>query len=138
MCRLASFFFRPIDGVPMAVAVLDSHSDTQKKLKLPPDAMPDSWHEGHYDPNGTIECRCIEGDTKTSGECVAFIKAKWPTFKEFFNWAIKEGAELGTLDASGCDLKGLDLPAKLGTLYANGCDLKGVALPDTINVIKNW
>ena len=71
MCRLASFFFRPIKGVPVAVAVLDHHEATAKKLNLDLDNKPDSWHEGHYEPSGAIECRCIEGDKKTAAECVA-------------------------------------------------------------------
>ena len=102
MCDISSFFYRPIEGVPIAVAVLNHHAATKEKLKLDADTGPNSWHEGHYKPNGEIECRGLTGDELSPSECVAEIRAKWPTFIQFFNWAIKEGKTVsGWLDLSG-------------------------------------
>jgi uncharacterized protein YjbI with pentapeptide repeats len=36
----------------------------------------------------------------------------------------------GSLDLSGCDLKGITLPQSVGgSLDLSGCDLKGITLP---------
>lgn len=47
MCKYASFFHNPING-EIKVAVLDSHTSTEKKLNLDPKI----WREGHYTPDG--------------------------------------------------------------------------------------
>ena len=39
----------------------------------------------------------------------------------------------GWLDLSGCDLKGITLPTSVGgSLYLSGCDLKGITLPTSV------
>jgi len=39
----------------------------------------------------------------------------------------------GSLDLSGCDLKGITLPTSVGcSLNLRGCDLKGITLPDNL------
>ena len=120
MCKTASFFFKPIEGVPVAVAVLNDHSATKEKLKLGDDKGVNCWHEGHYTPDGQIACRCVAGDDKTSIECVAEVKLRWPTFVEFFNWAVKEcepdcvtTLDLGSLTSAA----GLTIPSGVKTLY---------------------
>ena len=136
MCRLASFFFKPIEGVPVAVAVLDHHEATKEKLKLDADSGQNSWHEGHYEPNGAIECRCIAGDTKTAAECVAEIRAKWPTFISFFSWSIKEGATVsGWLDLSRLtSAKDLVLPKTV----SGGLDLSGLTSAEREEIRKQY
>ena len=47
---------------------------------------------------------------------------------------IVESYVTGSLDLSGCDLKGVTLPAPVsGWIYLSGCDLKGVTLPATVS-----
>jgi uncharacterized protein YjbI with pentapeptide repeats len=39
----------------------------------------------------------------------------------------------GSLDLSGCDIKGITLPRSVGgSLYLSGCDLKGITLPRSV------
>ena len=46
---------------------------------------------------------------------------------------IVESYNGGSLDLSGCDLKGVTLPSTVGgSLYLSGCDIKGVTLPATV------
>ena len=126
---MASFFHNPING-DILVSDLSSHSETEEKLKLNLKV----WDEGHYLPNGEIECR-VKPDSKiTQEECNERLKNKFPTFVSFFNWAVDNGAIIGgSLDLSGCDLKGIKLPDTVGGwLYLSGCDLKGIKLPKTV------
>jgi len=100
MCQFASFKFRPCGDVPVVVADPNSHGETEKALKLPPDAGADSWHDGHYLPDGTVECRGVEGDTLTPMQCESAIRARWPTFTAFWGWAMRQPGckALTTLD----------------------------------------
>ena len=132
MCRLASFFHNPKTG-DIAVFDLVHHETTATELKL----NQKIWREGHYLPNGKIECRVIDDDHITMDECNERLRSRFPTFKDFFNWAIiesKSNLEFnGDLDLLGCDLKGLTLPQSIGgSLDLSGCDLKGLTLPQSI------
>ena len=103
MCRMASFFFLPKeDDFQIKVAVLDSHSGTEEKLKLNKNV----WREGHYLPDGTIECRVLPEDSMTMEECNNIVKGRYGSFVQFFNWAVKEcGAELaGAAQRSGTNI----------------------------------
>ena len=136
MCKMASFKFRPAGAVELRVAgSLDEHHN------IPGDdgSKPSNWREGHYLPDGTIECRVLDVDKLTADECADKIRKRWPTFTEFFAWAIEEANDgltvSGYFDLSGCT--GLTaLPDGLtvsGSLYLSGCT--GLtALPDGLTV----
>jgi len=147
MCKMASFWHNPITG-DLAVYDLMSHSETQKHLELNENV----WREGHYLPNGTVECRVTDTDRTTQEECDERLKNTYPTFKDFLKWAFTQtvsgwldlrGCDLkgitfpqtvsGTLELRGCDLKGITLPQTVGTLDLRGCDLKGITLPQTVS-----
>ena len=85
MCQFISFFHRPDNG-DIAVAVLDGHSETQEKLKL----NENIWREGHYLPNGDVECRVTDADKTTQEECNERLRSRFPTFLEFFVWCMKK------------------------------------------------
>jgi hypothetical protein len=129
MCRLASFFHNPMTG-DLAVYDITSHSETEKKLNL----NLKIWREGHYLPNGEVECRVTDDDRITQKECDERLKQQYPTFVKFFNWCIGNGAIASEgLDLNGCDLTGITLPETIGGgLYLIGCDLTGITLPETI------
>ena len=139
MCDMASFFYKPIEGVPVAVAILDGHSGTKEKLKLGDDKGPNCWHEGHYTPDGAIVCRGVAGDDKTFGECVAEIKFRWPTFVAFFNWAVKEcGPDcIKTLDLRGLtSAAGLTIPSGVKTLDLRGLtSAAGLTIPKGVEYL---
>ena len=136
MCKMASFKFKPTGAVALRVSgSLDSHHN------IPGDdgSKPNDWREGHYLHDGTIECRVLDVDELTGNECADKIRKQWPTFTEFFAWAIEEANDGltvgGSLDLYGCT--GLTaLPDGLtvsGYLYLGGCT--GLtALPDGLTV----
>ena len=130
MCRMASFLYKKSEesGVEIAVWKLDSHSGTQEGLKLT-EKM--GWYEGHYTPQGEIECRTPDG---VDAEAQTEIFRRYPKFNSFLKWAMKQNLDYsGTLDLRGCDLKGIKLPDSIGgSLDLRGCDLKGIKLPDSI------
>jgi len=117
--------------MPILVADLNSHGKTEKLLKLAPDAGANDWHDGHYFPNGEIECRCVDGDELTKKQCESAIRARWPRFADFLNWAFAQPAVAGlpTLDARGAILTNVTLPAGLIAFYARGATLTNVTLP---------
>ena len=129
MCKMASFLYKnsEANGVEIAVYKLDSHSDTQRALKLT-EKM--GWFEGHYTPSGEIECRKPNG---IDNDAMAEIKRRYKNFNAFLKWALKQNVDFsGWLNLNGCDLKGVKLPASIGGgLDLSGCDLKGVKLPDS-------
>ena len=128
MCKMASFWHNPITG-DLAVYDLMSHSETQKHLELNENV----WREGHYLPNGTVECRVTDTDRTTQEECDERLKNTYPTFKDFLKWAFTQTVS-GWLDLRGCDLKGITFPQTVsGTLELRGCDLKGITLPQTVS-----
>ena len=125
MCQLISFFHNPNTGA-IKVWDLTGHSETQEHLKLDDT----KWREGHYMPNGKIECRVLDTDKYTEGYCNERLKEKYPTFKSFLQWCLGQSIG-GLLDLRGCDLKGIKLPESIGgSLYLGGCDLKGIKLPE--------
>jgi uncharacterized protein YjbI with pentapeptide repeats len=127
MCRFASFWHNPING-DVVVYDLCSHSATREKLNI----NENLWREGHYLPNGEIECRLIDKDRITTDEANERMRSKFPTFKSFLGWALKESIG-GSLDVSGCDLTGITLPTSIGgSLDVSGCDLTGITLPTSI------
>ncbi len=102
MCRYISFFFNDsAKELPdVRVACLYSHGLTEIWLGLDP-AGP--YTEGHYLPNGEIECRLPDGTRSVRAEDA--IRAKWPTFKAFETWAWEQTAQYY---ANGYDISGFD------------------------------
>ena len=114
MCQFISFHHRPDNG-DIAVSVLDSHADTEKNLSLDLKL----WREGHYLPDGNIECRVASDDRVTQEECNIRLKKRFPTFVKFFNWCMKETGQeeafSGSLNLRGLtSAKGLVLPKSIG------------------------
>ena len=138
MCRFASGFLRPIEALPVKIADLNGHSETQEILGLKDMPKADTWREFHYTPDGKIEVRTLNGDTLTAKQCESGIKARWPDFVDFLNWAMKQKDYVkGSLDLRGCDLKGIKLLTTVkGYLYLSGCDLKGIKLAKKYKVMR--
>ena len=109
MCRFISFHHNPISG-DVVVSDLESHSDTEEKLKLNLNV----WREGHYLPNGEVELRLCDNDRVDTDEYKSSFLKKYPTFASFFKFALRETNQekkyKGSLDVRGCDLKGIKLP----------------------------
>ena len=128
MCRFASFFHNPING-DIAISDLNSHSNTERELKLNLNV----WREGHYLPNDEIECRVTDKDRVSQRKCEERLRKKYPKFSNFFNQYVGNKKYKGDLCLSGCDLKGIKLPESVGrSLYLSGCDLKGIKLPESV------
>ena len=128
MCQFISFFHNPATG-GIKVHDLTSHHKTSEALGLDLD----KWREGHYLKDGTVECRVIETDKHDRTYCDERLRRKFPTFKDFLNWCLKQVGDYysGSLYLSGCDLKGVKLPKEVsGSLDLSYCDLKGVKIPD--------
>ncbi len=113
MCKMASFFHNPNTG-DIKVWDLCGHRETAEHLGLDMKY----WREGHYLPDGTVECRVVETDKYDQKYCDKRLKCRFPTFKKFLRWALKQS--IGSLDLSGCDVKGLKLPESIGSLYLSG------------------
>ena len=64
MCQFISLFHNPLNG-DIAVADLNSHSKTEKQLKL----NKAIWREGHCRPDGSVELRVEPNDRQTQREC---------------------------------------------------------------------
>ena len=126
MCEMASFKHRLFRGdLEVRVADLTSHGDTQKRLGL----SPKEWHDGHYKPDGTIECRVPEGYAITEAEANERVRNRWPTFFAFLSWCFQQpdvlgpnGHYSGSLDLSWLtSAQGLVLPKTIGGyLYLSG------------------
>ena len=132
MCRFVSGFHRPDTG-DVVVHDLESHSNTERALKLDLKV----WREFHYLPTGHILARVEPEDKTTEEECERRIRFRWPNFKQFLTWALNETNQCrvfgGSLNLSGCDLKGITLPTEVGrSLDLSGCDLKGITLPTSV------
>ena len=87
MCQYISFFFNDAsDPIDVKVACLSSHGDTENMLDLGPEGP---YTEGHYLPNGTVECRieCLPFQSENARQA---ILKRWPTFRTFEQWAITE------------------------------------------------
>jgi hypothetical protein len=121
MCQFISFFHQP--GTDQVfVYDLEHHGDTEAKLPKGP-----IWREGHYLPSGEIEARVAPEDHATAKECADKIRARFPTFVEFFNFCLREiGKEhkyAGDIDLRGLtSAQGLTLPKSIG----GGLDLRGL------------
>ena len=118
MCQFASGFLRPTEELPVRIADLNSHSDTQEKLKLKDGQRADGWREFHWTPKDEIEVRVLEGDSFSAEQCKAGLRARWPGFIEFLNWALKEPSYVDSeLYLNGLtSAKGLKLPEKVDWL----------------------
>ena len=128
MCKMASFWHNPNTGV-IRIWDLTNHSETAEHLKL----NEKYWREGHYLRDGTIECRTLAIDKYNQVYCNERLRERFSTFKLFLAWCFTQPLG-GSLDLSGCDVKGLKLPQRIGgSLYLRGCDVKGLKLPQNIS-----
>ena len=135
MCQFISFFHRPDNG-DVAIFDLTSHSNTQAKLSL----NEKLWREGHYLPSGQIVCRVAPDDKITEQECNERLKNHYPSFVEFFNWAMGETCKIGIYSGS-LDLSSLTSAAglKLPNKISGHLDLRsltsaaGLKLPNKIS-----
>ena len=113
MCQFISFHHKPTTG-DIAVAVLDSHSDTEQRLKL----NLALWREGHYTPNGEAELRFTDDDRVNKAEYKQSFLNRFPTFVSFFNWCMEQTNQKEKYD---------------GQLYLRGLtSAKGLVLPKTV------
>ena len=138
MCRFASFKFKPAGHVAVRVAAdLSSHRDIPGE----DGARPNGWREGHYLPTGEIECRTLDVDRLTGGDCEEILRDRWPTFVDFFACALTTTKQAkmwpGCLDLSGLTSipAGLKLPETVGGwLYLRGLTSipAGLKLPETV------
>lgn len=84
MCRLASFLHNPKKSEICVQNIVD-HGATAQALKIT-ESM--GWYEGHYLPNGEIQCRIPDGlDPVMAAE----VLRRWPSFTDFFKWCFAEG-----------------------------------------------
>ena len=118
MCQFISFHHNPLNG-DIAVSDLNSHSNTEEKLKLNLNV----WREGHYLPDGTIDLR-FDNDRVDKVEYELAFRNRFPRFVDFFTWALRETNQLdkfdGELHLDGLTTaKGLVLPKTVGELYLN-------------------
>ena len=134
MCQFISFHHNPYTG-KIAVYDLESHSNTEEKLKLDKT----KWREGHYLPTGGIECRVVDIDPCTQREANARLKTKFPTFIKFFNYCLRKTNQSKTygksLDLRGLtSAEGLVLPKEIGgSLDLDGLtSAEGLVLPKEI------
>jgi hypothetical protein len=118
---MASFFHNPMTG-EILIYDLNSHSNTEKHLKLNPKGP---FREGHYLPSGKVECRVVEGEDLVSQEtCNKLLKSRFPTFLSFFRWAVANGGKIidGKLNLNGLkeiDKEGLEIPESVTDLSLN-------------------
>ena len=132
MCKMASFLWHDTSTVEIAVYDLCSHSATQDHFPSYRGAV--GWHEGHYTPDGQIECRTPSGRARNAEE---ILRRRYPTFVAFFSYAVSKREVIisGFLDLSGLSsAKGLVLPRTLGGfLSLNGLtSAEGLVLPRTL------
>jgi len=95
MCQFISFFHNPETG-EVKVSDLNSHSNTEETLKLDKS----KWREGHYLPDGTVVARVLATDHRDEPQCIFKIQQSYPTFKDFFVWALREIAPDGNYGGS--------------------------------------
>ena len=114
MCQFASFIFNP-RTLEVKIYDLGSHAKTFDHFGLVDGAEADCWREGHYRPDGTISCCCLDIDTHLASECEAILRKKWPTFINFFNSSRELENYRGSLDLrSLTSAEGLTLPKRVG------------------------
>jgi hypothetical protein len=130
VCQFISFFHRPDNG-DISVKILDDHSGTKEKLNLDENL----WREGHYLPDGTIECRVIDTDRVTEKDCNERMKGRFPTFISFANWCFGKNSTFTGLDLSGLtSAAGLKLPSRIG----GGLDLRGLTSEERKIVMEEY
>jgi hypothetical protein len=123
MCQFISFFHN-IETSDIKVHDLNSHSNTEEYLKLDKS----KWREGHYLPDGTIIARVLPTDQREEAQCVFKIQQSYPTFLDFFAWALREITH-GEEDYKGdLDLRGLTslTPGCLPKTVGGSLDLRGL------------
>jgi len=132
MCQFASFIFNP-RTLEVKIYDLGSHAKTFDHFGLVDGAEADCWREGHYRPDGTISCCCLDIDTHLASECEAILRKKWPTFINFFNSSRELENYRGSLDLrSLTSAEGLILPKRVG----GGLDLRSLTSADGLTLPK--
>ena len=138
MCKMASGFINP-KTMAVKVAVLDSHHETAEKLGLKDTDRPNDWREMHYTPEGEVECRVLPQDSATAEECQAMVLATWPTFADFFSWAVGQGAGIeGTALYLGslASADGLTIPEGVKMLYLGSLtSADGLTIPEGVKTL---
>ena len=135
MCEMASFVFRPVEGVPVKTWDLMGHSETMEHFNLRDGSLRDGWREGHYKPDGALLCRVLDQDGMTGCECEAVLRERWPTFGDFLG-AVLPLDYPGSLDLDGLtSAKDLKLPETVsGYLDLRGLtSAKDLKLPETVS-----
>ena len=97
MCRFASFKYNLNQPAMHDVIVADwfSHGNTEKMTGK---TEKDLWYDGHYLPEGNIECRTPDG---TSSAMQKIIRERWPTFVDFMRWALTQVPDPNIKDSGG-------------------------------------
>lgn len=91
MCQFASFFWS-VHKESIRFWDLISHSNTEEHLGLHDD---DGWREGHYLPNGSVECRQLPEDMPNIGRAAAeVLKEKHPELESFLETALGKVAPM--------------------------------------------
>ncbi|MCO4819825.1 MAG: hypothetical protein KC517_09385 [Bacteroidetes bacterium] len=90
------------------------------------------WREGHYLPDGTVECRVVVFDKYDKDFCAERLLIKYPSFEKFTEWVYRQDITVKNLDVRGCDLKGVKFPEGVENLDVSFCDLKGVKFPEGV------
>jgi hypothetical protein len=125
---MASYIYKHDESLGLQIKVwkLDGHGETQQHYPECTEAA--KWYEGHYLPNGEISCRTPDGVNAAAQEAV---KNRWPTYSAFVQWCLTQDIDTsGSLNLSGCDLKGVKLPTKVGgSLDLRGCENVPKLLP---------
>ncbi len=122
MCTFISFIFKP-KRFSVKVWDLTGHSQTYTHFNLIDNNTPNAWRKGHYTPDGTIICRCLDLDSKTGDECAYMVKEKWPTFSDFLNWSLEHADKNTNIDLrSLTSAEGLKLPDSID--YKIICPIK--------------
>jgi hypothetical protein len=101
MCRYISLFWRESPNLEITVGCLYSHGVTEKWLGQ---RYLDTWQEGHYLPDGSVELR--DANHVTGAHAETLLKERFPTFLEFEKWALAESAKY--YDCDGFDRGGFD------------------------------
>lgn len=101
------------------VSDLCSHGNTETALKIDPSGP---YREGHYLPDGKIECRVVTDDGVSSDTCNKLLKARFPRFIDFYNWCMKQdGVDIEWLDLNSLTAlpEGFRFPDGVKWLYLN-------------------
>ena len=94
MCQMASFKHNP-ERQEIAVYNLVSHGATEEQTGK---TEASGWYDGHYLPDGTVQCRVPGGEDAVMD---GWVKSQWPTFGAFLKWALCNGADVNAKDGDG-------------------------------------